>query len=481
MASSAAPTTALQHHDGRERDLERRQPAAGSYTVTATPTAASGFDTLTDSIDDGSLNAADPVVVATTSGVDRADVDFGFVAPARSATASGSTRTGTACRTPASRASPASSSPSPGPAATVRFGDGDDIVIFTLTFFDGSYRYFTLPAGDYSVSVSTSGTNLVPTYDLDGIITPNAAATTLTAGQGRADLDFGLLGNASVGDRIWIDQDGDGVQDASEPGIPGATVRLTASGFDGVLGTADDLTFTTTTGSNGLYLFTGLPVVRRQRLLPRHGDRAARRRAIADGGPRQRRRTGDGTATFAVTDSGANQNRRDVDFGYDGLSTLAGNRVPRPQQQRRPGRRRGGHRRRDGDAQRRRSVQQPVLGPGNRPALTRPSPNAGGKLRVRGPCCGDVFASASRSRRRTATAATRKARLSAAAPVTTSSAASSSRPTRPASGTTSANSAPPSRAPSFRDDDPRRGHRPHGAAPARRDGAAVRRATSSSA
>ena len=50
----------------------------GSYQVTATPTAASGFNTLTDSIDNGVLSATNPVIVSTTSGVNRNDVDFGF-------------------------------------------------------------------------------------------------------------------------------------------------------------------------------------------------------------------------------------------------------------------------------------------------------------------------------------------------------------------------------------------------------------------
>jgi hypothetical protein len=49
----------------------------------------------------------------------------------------------------------------------------------------------------------------------------------------------------------WYDVDGNGVQNNAEPGIPGATVTLLWSGPDGVLGNADDLTYTTTTDASG--------------------------------------------------------------------------------------------------------------------------------------------------------------------------------------------------------------------------------------
>ena len=49
-----------------------------------------------------------------------------------------------------------------------------------------------------------------------------------------------------IGNRVWWDQDGDGVQDAGEPGISGVVVSLqTVSG-----------TVNTTTDINGNYYFT---------------------------------------------------------------------------------------------------------------------------------------------------------------------------------------------------------------------------------
>src|SRR5262249_9534585 len=63
----------------------------------------------------------------------------------------------------------------------------------------------------------------------------------------------------SVGDRIWYDVNGDGVQDAGEPGISGATVTLTWFGPNGLPGGGDDQVFTVTTGANGIYNRSNLP------------------------------------------------------------------------------------------------------------------------------------------------------------------------------------------------------------------------------
>ena len=58
-------------------------------------------------------------------------------------------------------------------------------------------------------------------------------------------------GAQSIGDRIWLDENGDGVQDANEPGLANVVVRLYASSGS-VLGTA-------TSDSSGAYLFNDLP------------------------------------------------------------------------------------------------------------------------------------------------------------------------------------------------------------------------------
>lgn len=64
--------------------------------------------------------------------------------------------------------------------------------------------------------------------------------------------------NASIGDRVWNDVNGDGSQ-AGESGINGVTVDLIEAGSDGILGTPDDVFIDTqTTAGDGDYDFTGL-------------------------------------------------------------------------------------------------------------------------------------------------------------------------------------------------------------------------------
>ena len=141
-----------------------------------------------------------------------------------------------------------------------KFGTADDAAFSTVTGANGVYNFVNLPLGNYRVTIDTSGTNLVPTYDLDGGLNNSADAALTTAVPARSDADFGLRGTASVGDLVWYDVDGDGTRGAFEPGLAGVAVTLTAGGRDGVLGTADDLTFSAATDGNGNYLFAGLPV-----------------------------------------------------------------------------------------------------------------------------------------------------------------------------------------------------------------------------
>ncbi|MBP8261373.1 MAG: DUF11 domain-containing protein, partial [Verrucomicrobia bacterium] len=66
------------------------------------------------------------------------------------------------------------------------------------------------------------------------------------------------VGGGSIGDTIWRDWDGDGIQDPGEEGIPGIQVQLTSYGPDGQPGGGDDTTTTLTTDASGYYNFEGL-------------------------------------------------------------------------------------------------------------------------------------------------------------------------------------------------------------------------------
>ena len=65
-----------------------------------------------------------------------------------------------------------------------------------------------------------------------------------------------VRGRAIIGDRVWLDVDGDGVQDPGELGLEGVEVKLyNDPDGDGVY---DNLVATDTTGPDGSYIFDGL-------------------------------------------------------------------------------------------------------------------------------------------------------------------------------------------------------------------------------
>ena len=136
-------------------------------------------------------------------------------------------------------------------------GDGIDEILTTTTDANGLYLFDFLPAGDFTITVddTTLPDGLAQTYDYDGLGTAHTSDYTLAAGEHNREQDFGYRGTGSIGDTVWFDADGNGIQDPGEDGIPGVTVSLVGD-FD-----ADGITetITTVTDENGLYLFEYLP------------------------------------------------------------------------------------------------------------------------------------------------------------------------------------------------------------------------------
>ena len=119
----------------------------------------------------------------------------------------------------------------------------DNVSYTTSTDAAGNYLIGDLPFGSYQVLIDDSllPAGLTPSYDLDGTATAHSSLTTLDAANpSRTSLDFGYQGNAAIGDRVWFDTNGDGLQDSGEPGMGGIVVILTWYGSDGVAGGGDD-------------------------------------------------------------------------------------------------------------------------------------------------------------------------------------------------------------------------------------------------
>ncbi|MBN1977867.1 MAG: hypothetical protein JW918_10730 [Anaerolineae bacterium] len=147
--------------------------------------------------------------------------------------------------------------------------DTDPLLATDVTDASGEYGFTNLPAQSYIVVVDTGDAdfpaNHQQTQDPDedpGVCTTCDSDGSATLGPDDDTLDFGYqpIGAGSIGDFVWQDDDGDGVQDPGEPGIPGILVTLYEdSNNDGVIDSGDAVVATVTTDSNGEYLFTGLP------------------------------------------------------------------------------------------------------------------------------------------------------------------------------------------------------------------------------
>ena len=199
----------------------------------------------------------------------------------------------------------------PGPDGML--GTTDDVTFTETTDVDGLYLFVGLNPGDYSVAVdaSTVPAGMDNTFDEDGNLN---GQTNVLLGVGDAHLtaDFGYGGSGSIGDFVWWDLDGDGVQDLGEPGIPGVDVEVVWAGADGMLGTPDDVTYVKTTDADGLYVVDGLPDGDYRVTVTGSLPSSAANTFDYDGG-------GDSTAGVSLASGIANLG---LDFGYVGDNTI---------------------------------------------------------------------------------------------------------------------------------------------------------------
>ena len=108
---------------------------------------------------------------------------------------------------------------------------------------------FSLPNG-YSYTMPDANGNLSDTVDSDAdIVTGGTQTVTLVSGQRYPDLDAGIWRPAGIGDRVWLDNDRDGLQTITDTGVPNVVVNLYQNGA---------VISTTQTDPQGYYSFTGL-------------------------------------------------------------------------------------------------------------------------------------------------------------------------------------------------------------------------------
>jgi uncharacterized repeat protein (TIGR01451 family) len=148
------------------------------------------------------------------------------------------------------------------------FNDANEVIATTTTDSNGHYLFkgltpgltyqvvFGQPAGYDSASPRQVDGQAAADGNSDG---PVSNPVVLAPGENNGTLDAGFYNKASLGDRLWLDTNGNGQQDDGATGIAGQTVTLIGGGKDGLIATAADNTSTTTvTGADGKYAFTGL-------------------------------------------------------------------------------------------------------------------------------------------------------------------------------------------------------------------------------
>ena len=129
--------------------------------------------------------------------------------------------------------------------------DADGKPMTAITDENGAYRFAGLAPGAYRVVIVDPNAGdlagLIPTQAYTGRGATQASVTVTDASV--EGVDFGLVAPATIGDRVWDDANGNGM-DEGEPGVPHATVILTdANGVE---------VARTTTDANGNYHVTGL-------------------------------------------------------------------------------------------------------------------------------------------------------------------------------------------------------------------------------
>jgi hypothetical protein len=134
---------------------------------------------------------------------------------------------------------------------------------------NGYFRFTGLSSGTYEIKVNATNsplsTNWVESFDTDGIANTNTVSVTVATG-GATNLAFSYYqaGTNSIGDQLFYDWNGDGLQSTNDEGIASITVYLYQDrDSNGVFNSSIDvLVATTVTATNGTYSFTNLPTGR---------------------------------------------------------------------------------------------------------------------------------------------------------------------------------------------------------------------------
>jgi protocatechuate 3,4-dioxygenase beta subunit len=155
-----------------------------------------------------------------------------------------------------------------GVPVTLTGTDGIDfpVNLAKTTDDNGEYKFEGLAPGTYTVTFTKPAGYKFTTQDADGQgiqgtrnsdADPNTGQTVPIPVQSRDEIEYvdaGLYRLASIGDFVWVDLNGNGLQDPDEPGLGGVDVELIGTDAMG-----NEIPRTTTTDTDGWYSFSDLP------------------------------------------------------------------------------------------------------------------------------------------------------------------------------------------------------------------------------
>jgi uncharacterized repeat protein (TIGR01451 family) len=146
------------------------------------------------------------------------------------------------------------------PGVTVHLWAEGSIVQTQVTDAEGNFFFEDLPSNTYTLQFIPPAGWQFTTYKAggddryDSDVHPDTGFTDPIAyvfpGQAQANWDAGLVWPGTIGNRVWLDTNANGLQEAGEPGIGGVLVELLQAG---------SVIATTTTDADGYYFFHGLP------------------------------------------------------------------------------------------------------------------------------------------------------------------------------------------------------------------------------
>ena len=141
----------------------------------------------------------------------------------------------------------------------------------THTLSDGSYHFGSLVPNDYCVGfnlatlptgykVSPQNIGVDETKDSDANETGVTVSTNLVGGENDTTWDMGIYSPASLGDKVWLDNNANGIQDANESGVADVNVTLYEGDCTTVVNIDNDgvAISAITTGADGSYNFSNL-------------------------------------------------------------------------------------------------------------------------------------------------------------------------------------------------------------------------------